>query len=189
MSERLHDNHHESKKHSQESLDDHAVEHHRQNAEKAHEKHALDTDVHRTIEQHAQSAAHYKQEHSAPHHERPHHYITSSVKKGVYKYTMDNVQSHLSPSERRFSKIVHNESVETLSELGASTIGRSSAIVGGGVFMVVGGITLLVMARYFGFSIPLSSLIALYIIGFLGIAVVDHMVKLFKKSQLKRNRH
>ncbi len=187
MSERL-AHHNEQLEHSQEAHDGHAIEHHRQNAEKNRDKQPSSDDVHKTIEQHAQSAAEYKAQHEDhSHHERPHHYITASVKKGVYIHTLRNVQSHLTAPERRFSRLVHNESVESLSELGATTIGRSSAIIGGGVFMIVGGVTLLVMARYFGFSIPLSSLIALYLVGFIVIALVDYFAKLLRKRSSRHS--
>lgn len=181
MSERL-AHHNERHEQGQEANDSHAIEQHRQNAEKNRDKRPSSDEVHKAIEEHAQSAADYKAQHEDhTHHERPHHYITASVKKGVYLHTMRNVQSHLTAPERRFSRLVHNESVESLSELGATTIGRSSAIIGGGIFMIVGGVTLLVMARYFGFSIPLSSLIALYAIGFIGIALVDFLAKLLRR--------
>ncbi len=188
MSEKL-PHHSEHQAHARESLDSHAIEQHRQNVEKSHDKQPKTDEVHRTIEHHAQSSAEYKAQHTAhDHHARPHHYITASVKKGVYAHTIRNVQSHLSPSERRFSKLIHSESVESLSELGASTVGRSSAIIGGGIFMVIGGATLLLMARYYGFSIPLSTLVALYIIGFIVIAVVDFLIKLVPKRSSRRTR-
>jgi cation transport ATPase len=135
----------------------------------------------------ANKEARKKEEQEAQHHDRPHHYITKSVKRGVYKHTMKNVQTHLKPSERRFSKIVHNETVETLSELGASTVARPNAILGGGIAMVFGGLALLLTARYFGFTIPMSSLIALYVVGFVLLLVVDIIAKPFKKRFLKKN--
>jgi len=179
----------ERQTHSIESVDSHAIEQHRLNVEKAHNKHPETEGLHREIERNSRSTTEYKAQHSTQEHQaRPHHYITASVKKGVYAHTVRNVQSHLTPSERRFSKLIHNESVESLSELGASTIGKPNAIIGGGVFMVMGGLILLITARFFGFSIPLSTLVTLYLIGFIIVATIDYLIRIVPKRSSRRRK-
>ena len=107
------------------------------------------------------------------HHERPHHYITKDIKKGVYLHTLHNARAHLSKRERIFSSIVHSDVIEAVSEIGSKTIARPNAIIGGGISMVVGGIILYILARYYGYTLPLSTFIALYVIGFICIVALD----------------
>lgn len=187
MSEQLrtsnHEVHHalsEQEKHT------HEVERKQHESSKADAKIQSKEEIYKQIEVALANKEAREQEKKAEHHERPHHYITQTVKRGVYKHTIKNVQTHLKPTERRFSKIIHNESVETLSELGASTVGRPNAILGGGIVMVFGGLALLLTARYFGFTIPMSSLIALYVIGFILLFILDILAKPFKKQFTKK---
>jgi len=189
MSEKYvqHDKRHEH--HQSAEIYHNTIEQVHSSIEKTHDAKPSAEQAHKNAAEHAKPSSEYATHHTASqHHERPHHYITSTVKKGVYLHTMDNVQRHLSPTERRFSKIIHSDTIESLSELGASTVGRSSAILGGGVVMVLGGAILLYMARYFGFSIPLSSLFILYGLGFLIIIVVDIIIKPLKLAKRKRQR-
>lgn len=141
-----------------------------------------------TIDAHALSKDTHTHHTPVAQHERPHHYITRTVKRGVYAHTMKDVQTHLKPSERVFSKVVHNDTIETISELGAGSIARPSAILGGGICMVFGGVGLLMIAKYFGFTLPLSSLIALYIIGFIALFVTDIISKPFRRRLSKKHR-
>lgn len=164
---------HETKQNHHEQLKPAEVTHSKEEIYKKIEAEAISKDA-RTIEE------------KSPHHDRPHHYITQTVKRGVYAHTIKNVQTHLKPSERRFSKIIHNDTVETLSELGAGTVARPSAILGGGIFMVFGGLALLLTARYFGFTIPLSALLALYVVGFILLFVIDILSKPIKKRFSKK---
>ena len=157
------------------------VERNRHEQSKADAKKQSKEEIYRQIEVARANKEAQKTKELHEHHDRPHHYITKSVKQGVYKHTIRNVQTHLKPAERRFSKILHNDTIEAISELGASTVARPSAILGGGVVMVFGGLALLLTARYFGFTIPMSSLIALYIIGFVLLFIIDIVAKPFRK--------
>lgn len=170
--EQNHERHEHSKNHEKSTKNE--TKYSREAIYKAIDKHAVKQEVHTANQE-------------GPHHERPHHYITKTVKRGVYAHTISNVQTHLKPAERRFSKIIHNDTVETLSELGAGTIGRPSAILGGGIFMVFGGLALLLTARYFGFTVPMSMLIALYVTGFVVLFAIDIFSRPIKKRLSRRN--
>jgi seryl-tRNA synthetase len=164
----------------------HEVERHHNSENKPEKKKQSKEEIYRQIEVALANKEAQKTKELHEHHDRPHHYITKSVKQGVYKHTIKNVQTHLRPSERRFSKILHNDTIEAISELGASTVARPNAILGGGVAMVFGGLALLLTARYFGFTIPMSSLIALYIIGFVLLFIIDVIATPLKKRVSKK---
>lgn len=188
MSEKLsvvnQETYHASHEHEKSNLE---AEPKRHEQTKADAKTQSKEEIYRQIEVAIANKEARAKEEKKEHHDRPHHYITKTVKQGVYKHTIKNVQTHLKPSERRFSKIIHNDTVETISELGANTVARPNAILGGGVVMVFGGLALLLTARYFGFTIPFSSLIALYIIGFTLLLLVDILAKPFKKRYSRKN--
>lgn len=107
----------------------------------------------------------------------PHHYLTNKVKNGVFHQSIENIQTHLSPTENKFSNLIHNDSVEKISEVGAKTIARPNAILGGGIIMLVGGGFSLFMSKKYGFEIPLSVFLSLYFIGFIVAITLDVVAK------------
>lgn len=128
------------------------------------------------VEEHTLSTEQYKkrQESSADtHHERPHHYLTKKIKNTVFRQNMENVQTHLKPREKKFSKFIHNNTVETLSEAGSKTIARPNVIIGAGLFMAFGGLVVMLVARKYGFEVPLSVYLAFYTVGFVIAFIVD----------------
>jgi hypothetical protein len=177
----VHHTSHEQEKHS------HEAEQKRHEIKKTESKTQSKEEIYKQLEVAIANKEAREKAEKIEHHDRPHHYITRAVKNGVYKHTLKNVQTHLKPRERRFSKIVHNDTIESLSELGANTVARPNAILGGGIVMVFGGLALLLTARYFGFTIPMSSLLALYVIGFALLLVVDIVSKPFKKRFSKKD--
>jgi hypothetical protein len=136
-------------------------------------------------EHHAKSKeSHNIHQEQQPKHEQ-HHYLTKRIKRDVYKNTITDVQSHLSPSEKRFSKIVHNEFIESISEAGAKTIARPSGILGGSIIMVFGGLIVLFFARKYGFEVPLSLYLFLYLVGFILFVAVELISNPLKKFSKK----
>lgn len=119
-------------------------------------------------------------------HSRSHTYITKEVKAGAYQEVLSNVRTKLSATESRFSKFIHNNTIETVSEIGAKTIARPILLLGGGVFMVFGGFILLGLSRFFGFELPVSVFLALYLIGFLVFGIVDIAVSIIRKRSLAK---
>ena len=165
---------HESIKNSHESRIREEVNRHSENINNQNH-------THESLRKHIDSIAKPAEFKHNQHHERHHHYITKDVKVAVYLHTLKNARQHLKPSERIFSKIIHNNIVESISEAGSKTIARPGSIIGGGIFMIIGGISLFIIARYYGFYLPLSALLALYLLGFLAIFIVDLLKTLFIK--------
>ena len=142
----------------------------------------------KTAEHHAQSHETHKLNHNAqPSHEHTHHYLTKRVKKDVYKHTLSDVQTHLSPVEKRISSLIHNDIVESISEVGSKTIARPSGVLGGAILMVFGGLIVLLFAKRYGFEIPLSVYLFLYLIGFVLFVAVELISSPIKRLS-KRNR-
>lgn len=140
------------------------------------------------IEQQALTKEDYqKQSEANKHDSNPHrHYLTRKTKINVYHQTMDDVRSHLTPTEQRFSKIIHNDTVEAISDFGSKTIARPSGILGGATILVFGSFIVLFFAKRYGFEVPLSLFAALYIVGFIAMVTIEiiykNIIKITQKS-------
>lgn len=139
------------------------------------------------IEQQARTKEDYqKQSEANKHDSNPHrHYLTRKTKINVYHQTMDDVRSHLTPAEQRFSKIIHNDTVEAISDFGSKTIARPSGILGGATILVFGSFIVLYFAKRYGFEVPLSLFASLYIFGFIAVVTIEIIYKNIIKIKQK----
>ena len=93
-------------------------------------------------------------------------HVTRELKAIRYKETMRYVRRHLNPRERKFSSFIHTPAVEKISEVGGKTVARPSGLLGGGLIALIGSIGTLYVARQYGFEVPNSLFMALFVIGF-----------------------
>lgn len=106
--------------------------------------------------------------------QRPVQHVTKELKNIRYKETMRYVRRHLTPRERKFSSVIHNPTIEKVSEVGAKTIARPSGLLGGGIVALLGSVITLYIARQYGFEVPNSLFMALFIIGF-GVGLIAEL--------------
>jgi hypothetical protein len=124
------------------------------------------------------------QSESAPQVKRSAHYSPfekSQTKKDSYKKTLKQMQRQL-PSKRSqaFSRLIHQPTVETVSEMAAKTVFRPSLILGASLGGLVGGSAIYLAARNYGFEISGSEFLLFAAIGAaLGI-VFELIGKVFK---------
>lgn len=98
--------------------------------------------------------------------------IHKDLKLQAYNQVLRKVRSHLKPSERKFSKVIHQPVVEAVSELSSKTIARPSALLGGGITAFIGSGAILYMSKHYGFEYNFFIYILLLLIGFgAGIAL------------------
>ena len=82
-----------------------------------------------------------------------------------YRHTMQTLQRHMSPATRRFSKVIHNPTVDKVSEVAGKTILRPSITVGAtGAALLFGG-TLYIAARFYGFTLSGSEFVLALLLG------------------------
>lgn len=99
-------------------------------------------------------------------------YITKHIKDSRYQETLQAVRHHLTPTQKVFSRFIHQPTIETASEIGSKTIARPSGLLGGSLLSLLGSLTIVIIARRVGFSVPNSMFAILFIIGFgLGIVI------------------
>lgn len=99
------------------------------------------------------------------------HTITAHSPEKAYKETMQTIQREMSAPERAFSKVIHNKTVEKVSDVAGNTIARPNAMLSGAVcaFLLVGALYL--HARYLGYELRGSETILAFLLGWaLGIA-------------------
>ncbi|MDZ7785785.1 MAG: hypothetical protein U5L95_01535 [Candidatus Saccharibacteria bacterium] len=108
-------------------------------------------------------------------------YHQGDLKREGYKKTMKNVRSRLSPTQRAFSKVVHQKSVETISNAAGKTIARPSGVLGGGLIALAGSITVLYFAKHYGFQYNYTLFILLYAAGFVGGLLFEVLVRAKKR--------
>ncbi len=158
----------------------------KENAEKeakAAEKPTDLTEIQRTIEEEALSGQQTAIDKAPTEAEQPSLGMQQQLKNDAYKRTMNKIRNDLNPVERRFSKVIHNPVIETISEASGKTIARPSAIIGGGLLSLVGSSAVLYMSKHYGFSYNTFTFFGLFAIGFLAGILIEFGLKLVRRKQ------
>ncbi len=105
--------------------------------------------------------------------------LTVSVDKTVQQQALfrllNNVRQHLPATQRLLSKVVHQPTVDTLSEIGSKTAARPSGILGGGICAFIGSLVFVYYAKHIGFSYNYALFFVLFIGGF-GIGLIIELL-------------
>lgn len=91
-----------------------------------------------------------------------------------YKRTMTQVQSELSGPSRTFSKIIHNKTIEKVSDTLESTIARPNAILAGAFMAFVFTLALYLIAKNFGYRLSGFETIGGFILGWIVGILFDY---------------
>lgn len=154
MSEKL--NAHESHQ-AHENLVDYeqqaeALKHKHEQAENAR-KEAAKTDVEALRRKVAEQAPKSEQIQPAQEKVVDHSYGSHHLlKKASYQQTLKFIRSRLPKSKKAFSKVIHNSTIEAVSNVSAKTVARPSGLLGGGIGAFVGSLYLLYVSKTYGFS-------------------------------------
>lgn len=103
------------------------------------------------------------------------HTITKADRTQSFNTTMKEVRDQLSPAGRRFSKIIHQPTVERMSDAVGNTVARPNAILMGSLFAFLLTASLYVIARFNGYPLSGSETIASFILGWLIGLLVDYV--------------
>lgn len=111
-----------------------------------------------------------------------HQFVGSELKAHSLNQSLRQVQRSLKPYQRPFSKFIHNNAAEKMSEAVGNTVARPSGLLVGGICSFLASLLLLVVSKYYGYEynylIGLTSLVVGFFIGIFG----EFMVKLFRRS-------
>lgn len=138
------------------------------NASEAAQERSADKARHEALE-HAKSAEHTERRQESPAERRG--AITKRERKASYEATMHEVRSQMSGSSRAFSVVIHNPTVEKVSDFVGGTIARPNAILSGAVFAFLFTLAIYLIARFNGYALSGTESIASFALGWLiGIA-------------------
>jgi Fe2+ transport system protein B len=196
MAERLRQ--HEQQPHTGEHLKNHEAAEAKKNlerikddAEKAskNEKHRDLTEIHKSIEEKALDSDKVviDKEDETP--AQPILGVQRELKADAYKRTLKTVQRELKPTERTFSKVIHQPLVETISNVSEKTVARPSALLGGGITALLGSSIVLYMSKHYGFPYNTFLFFALFVAGFgLGVLIEFALRFTVQKRSARRRR-
>lgn len=79
--------------------------------------------------------------------------ITKKQRDDSFKHTMQDVQGQLSTPERAFSKLIHNKTVEKVSDSLGATVARPNAILAGAVCAFIATTIIYYLAKNIGYHL------------------------------------
>jgi hypothetical protein len=103
--------------------------------------------------------------------------MQQSLKTNAYAHTLRRIQQRLPKQARLFSKISHNKTVETISDIGSTTVARPSGLLGGSILAFIGNLTLLYYSKHYGFRYNYALFVILFIGGFLVGSIIEVVVR------------
>lgn len=108
---------------------------------------------------------------ASPAERRTERMITQKDRDASFVATMSEVQTHMTPASRSFSRVIHNKTVEKVSETTAATIARPNAILSGAVMAFIVTLALYLIAKNLGYVLSGFETIGAFVFGWvLGIA-------------------
>lgn len=93
------------------------------------------------------------------------------LKKQTLKRELQSIQRKESAPARTLSKVVHQPTIQAVSEVAGKTVSRPSGLLGGGFVALVGTSVYLYLAYHIGFTYQPTVFLLLLVVGFaLGLA-------------------
>lgn len=97
--------------------------------------------------------------------QRRHGVVSKKQKAAAYKKHMKALQSELPPTQRAFSKVIHNPVVEKTSEVVGATVARPNAILAGAIVAFFAVLAVYLVAKHFGYALSGFETIGAFIVG------------------------
>lgn len=101
--------------------------------------------------------------------------ITHRHRNESFNRQMKEVQSNLSRSERTFSKIIHNKTIEKTSDALAGTVARPNALLAGSVTAFLFVTAVYLIAKYYGYPLSGFETIGSFILGWIIGLIYDYI--------------
>lgn len=141
----------------------------------------LEQIAHKEALEAAQESKEHESKKEKPQASEPEAPVSKNQREQSFSRTMTQIQSELPTSERLFSKIIHNPTIEKVSDVVGSTIARPDSILTGSTVAFISVLALYLIAQYAGFSLSGFETIGAFIIGWLLGIAFDIVRGLFKK--------
>lgn len=107
--------------------------------------------------------------------------VTKKHKEAVYKKTLKEIQSQMTPRARSFSKIIHVPLVEKTSDVIGNTIARPTAILAGSTTAFVVVTLVFLVAKHYGYVLSGFESIGAFIAGWFIGTLYDATRSVFQR--------
>ena len=104
-------------------------------------------------------------------------YIDRAMKKASLKNELSHIRQKLPRPERILSSTIHQPIIRRASDISASTVARSSGLLGGGIVAFGGSLILLLSDKFFGFRYNYLLFVPLFIIGYVLALLIEAATK------------
>ncbi len=181
MSERLHESHEHLKPR------EHETEHiKRPEVSVEHEEHRQHEELlkaERAVEHQAKSKHETHLEKDSHKHEQP-VYVNQELKRIALERTLARVRHHLSKPSKTLSKIVHQPTVQAVSEVGAKTVARPSGLLAGSLCAFIGSSVIFYLSKHYGFEYNYLLFFVFFVSGFFIGLIIEIVLRLFKRRRV-----
>lgn len=106
---------------------------------------------------------------------------STQLKGLAFKQRMREVQRKETPSQRTFSKFIHNPAVESVSNAAEGTVARPSGLLFGGLFSAIAGLGVLYICNHYGYEYNFTFGLASFVGGFFLGLLIEGLWRLFRK--------
>lgn len=159
-------NPHEAKARQKELLD----EARKEAAESKHHHQEKLDEIRREIEKNAETANEARA-HETKHNDEPEaantYWNSQEYRDIAFKQLMHKVQKHLSKPEKTVSKILHQPTVERLSEVGSKTVARPSGVLVGSIFSFISSLIVYFISKQYAYDMTYSVFVVSFLGGFM----------------------
>lgn len=101
--------------------------------------------------------------------------FTRQQRDASFKRQMDAARADMTPSERRFSKIIHNKTIESVSDAVGSTLARPNALLSGSIFAFLLVTIVYLLAKHYGYQLSGFETIGAFLVGWVLGFIYDYI--------------
>lgn len=165
---------------------EHIKAHHERELSHAEKQHGSQEHVNKIAESIEKQAVSKEAHHSTQETQRASHpaVISRELKNVAFSRSMTRVRKRLSAPSRVFSRFIHNNVVDAVSETVGSTVARPSAMLGGSALSLVGLLGFSWITRHYGYAYNFTVATLLFVVGLFAGLIIELIVrKTFGKHQ------
>lgn len=106
-------------------------------------------------------------------------HATKKQRKDSYHSTMKQIQSEMNGSSRTFSKVIHNKTVERVSDAVAATAARPNAVLAGSMMATFLTLFAYLVAKHYGYQLSGFETIGTFLLGWALGLIYDYAKLMF----------
>jgi hypothetical protein len=99
----------------------------------------------------------------------------------TFARTLTRTRKRLNGTERTLSRIIHNPTVDRVSEVASKTVARPPALLGGAITAFFGSIALLFIVKRFGYEYNYTLFFILFVGGYVIGVVSESLLRFLRR--------